>query len=251
MLDDALPQLVHSRSGRRRDLHHWGRPVLARRGQQGQGPAELGRGQADRLLVAAVGLVDREHVRQFQQAPLDGLQLVARAGQRQHTEAVDRRMHGRLGLADADGLHQHHVVAGRLQDRDRVGGRAGDTTERSGRWRGSNEGAVVGGQPGHTGLVAQDRSARDRAGGVDRQHADPVAGAGQPGAQGVDERRLARTGHAADTHPVGSPGMRQQRREQLLGETAVVGPGRLHQGDGPPQRRAVTRQHAGDQLVHA
>ena len=96
-------------------------------------------------------------------------------------------------------------------------------------------------------LSAQDRPAGDHARRIDRQHTDPVAGASEPGAEGVYERRLARAGHAADAHPVGAARVGQQMRQQLLGGAAVVGPSRLHQRDSPAHSSTVARPHPGHQ----
>ena len=71
-----------------------------------------GRG-AGVALVRAVRLVDGDHVGQLQDALLDALELVAGAGQGEQQEGVDHARDGGLGLADADRLHQHHVVARR------------------------------------------------------------------------------------------------------------------------------------------
>ena len=62
------------------------------------------------LLAVAVGLVDRDHVGDLEDALLDALELVAGAGQGEEQERVDHPGDGDLGLADADGLDQHHVV---------------------------------------------------------------------------------------------------------------------------------------------
>ena len=64
----------------------------------------------------AVGLVDRDHVGDLQDALLDALELVAGAGQGQEQERVDHPGDRDLRLADADGLDEHDVVPRRLQD---------------------------------------------------------------------------------------------------------------------------------------
>ena len=48
-------------------------------------------------------------------------------------------------------------------------------------------------QPFHARLVAEDRTPGEGAGGIHRQHRDPVALADQVEAQRLDERRLSRT----------------------------------------------------------
>jgi hypothetical protein len=68
--------------------------------------------------------------------------------------------------------------------------------------------AGVTGQALHPGLVAEDRAAAAPAGWIDGQHGDLVAGAGEPGAQLLDERRLPGAGPAGDAHPDRPAGVR-------------------------------------------
>ena len=70
------------------------------------------------LDIVAVGLVDGDDVGELEQAALDALQLVARARDGHHDENIDHVGDGGLGLADADRLDQHHVVAGSLDESD-------------------------------------------------------------------------------------------------------------------------------------
>ena len=154
--------------------HHRRRP-LPRAAHQPQRAGQLARGGPGLVLAVAVGLVDRDHVGDLEDALLDALQLVAGAGQGQEEERVDHPGHGHLGLADADGLDQHDVVRRRLEHRHRLHGGPGDAAEGAGGRRGPDEGVRVGGQPRHPGLVAEHRAAGADARRVDREHADPVA----------------------------------------------------------------------------
>ena len=108
------------------------------------GEAQGGRVVTDRRpgrrKVLAVGLVDGDHVGQFQDALLDALQLVAGTGQHQDEEEVDHGGHHGLGLADPHSLHQHHVVSCGLKDHHRLPGGAGNATEGPGAGRGPHEG---------------------------------------------------------------------------------------------------------------
>ena len=108
----------------------------------------------------AVGLVDRDDVGDLEDALLDALQLVAGAGQGQEEEGVDHPGHGDLGLADADGLDQHHVVRRRLEHRHRLHRGAGDAAERAGRGRGPDEGVGVGRQLAPSGSCRRAPSRR-------------------------------------------------------------------------------------------
>ena len=129
--------------------------------------------------MLAVGLVDRDHVGDLEDALLDALQLVAGARQGQEQEGVDHAGDRDLGLADADGLDQHHVVAGGLEHDHRLGGGAGDAAEGAGGRRGPDVGVRVGGELRHPGLVAEHRAAGAHAGRVDREHADPLTARGE------------------------------------------------------------------------
>jgi hypothetical protein len=74
-----------------------------------QRAAIFGRGKIGPFDVVAVGLVDRDHVGEFDQTLLDALQLVAGARQHQRQEEIGHVAYRGLGLPDADGFHQHHV----------------------------------------------------------------------------------------------------------------------------------------------
>ena len=148
-------------------------------------PASSRAAAAGLLLAVAVGLVDRDHVGDLEDALLDALQLVAGAGQGEEQEGVDHAGDGDLGLADADGLDQHHVVARRLEHHHRLRwsrGRRRRGCRPTGEGRMKASGSTA--RRGHPGLVAEHRAAGAHAGRVDRQHPDPVAGGGQPRCRG-------------------------------------------------------------------
>ena len=80
-----------------------------------------------------------------------------------------------LGLADADGLHQHHVAAGRVEHPDGLRGRPGQPAEVAAGGHRADEDAGVGGVVPHPHPVAEQGAAGERRGRVHRQHADPDA----------------------------------------------------------------------------
>ncbi len=114
--------------------------------------------------------------------------------------------------------------------------------------RGPDVGLGVGREPRHPGLVAEHRPAGAHAGRVDGEHADPVAGRGQPGAERLDERRLPDPGHAGDADPDGRLRSRCRRRPARSAARAPA-PGaragrldqrdRLRDGGPPPSRTPV------------
>ncbi len=65
--------------------------------------------------------------------------------------------------------------------------------------------------------------------GSTAQHRDPLAGAVEAAAEGVDEGGLADARHPGDTDPARAAGVREQPDQQVLGQHPVVGPGRLDQ----------------------
>src|SRR5439155_1373188 len=83
----------------------------------------------------------------LEDALLDPLQFVARAGQQQDQEEVDHRGDRELRLPDADRLDQHDVVARRLADEQRLPRAACHPAERAGRRARANEGLGGSGQP--------------------------------------------------------------------------------------------------------
>ncbi len=202
--EDALPDVVDTGPGEGRAGDDRGRP-LPPAVDEPQGPGELAGGAPRLLLAVAVGLVDRDHVGDLQDALLDPLELVAGAGEGEEQERVDHPGDGDLGLPDADRLDQHHVVPGGLEHQHRLGGGPGDAAQGARRRGGADVGVRVDGQRRHPGLVAQHRAAGAHRRRVDREHADPVAGGGQGGAQRLDEGGLADAGDPGDADPRSSP----------------------------------------------
>ncbi len=248
MLLEALPEHVQAGAVPAAAGQHGRCPGRVRRLEQAQRAGQLAGRGAGVEFVRAVRLVHGDDVGELQDALLDALELVAGAGQGEQQEAVDHARDGGLGLADADGLHQHHVVAGRLHHHHRLAGGTGHPAERARGGRGADERGRVDGELLHPGLVAQDGAARAAGGRVDGEHRDPVAEAGEHGAERLDEGGLAHPRHPGDADPHRVARVRQQLDQQPLGERPVVGPGGLHQGDGPRDVRARAVPHPLDVL---
>ena len=171
-----------------------------------------------------VGLVDDDQVGELHHALLDRLQVVAGIGQLQEQEHVGHAGDRGLALADADRLDDDDVVAGRLDDAHRLARRRRDAAERAAARARPHERRRVDREPLHARLVAEDRSARDARGRVDREHRDAQTFADEVQAERLDERRLADAGHARDAEPERRPRGHGQRREQRVGAIAMVGP---------------------------
>ncbi len=205
---------------------------------------EVGDRQVGPLNIVAVGFVDRHQVGKLQNALLDALQLIAGAGQHEDAEHVHHVGHHGLGLADAHGFHQHHVVPGGFADQHRFPGHAGDPAQRGAGGRWSHERLRVDRQACHACLVTQDRSAGARTGGIDRQHGDPVAGGGQVDSQLVDKRALTHARHAGDADSMRPAGVGHQPGQYLACHRAVFGTAAFDQGDRAAEYRPVARPGA-------
>ena len=210
----------------------------------------VGRGVRGGGGEVAVGLVHDDQIGELHDPTLEPLQLVAAARRDQHEEEVDHRRDLHLRLADADGLDQDDVEAGRFAEQERLARPA----------RHAAEGAAGGGRPDegegrarellHARLVAEDRAPTARARRIDGQHRDPVRLFHQVAAERLDERRLARAGRAGDPHPHRVADVREDLGEQRLGLGAVVGARRFHQRDRTRQRAPITLDHLVGQLTH-
>ena len=108
----VVPELGKPVPGQRRIGHDRRRPGRRPWRQDMQRRAVFGSGSLGAREVVAVGLVDRDHVGELDQALLEALQLVAGARQHQHQEKIGHVGDHGLRLAGADGLDQHDVVAG-------------------------------------------------------------------------------------------------------------------------------------------
>ena len=208
---DLLPDLVQPACSVALHVSTGGDHPSSRRRQQVEGGRRARGGRLGVHAVGAVGLVHGDHVGQLEHALLDPLQAVAGAGQHQHQERVDHVGDRDLRLADADGLDEHDVEAGRLDDDDRLARRARHAAERAGARRRAHERA---GRRRRAGPCASCRRGccRRCASTTGRRPARrPGAGRRQLAAEGVDERRLADAGHPGDADAVGAAGVGQQR----------------------------------------
>ncbi len=128
--------------------------------------------------VCVVGLVDGDHVDQFQQPAFDALQIITGTGQHQRQETIGHVGNHRLGLADADRFHQHDLVTCRFADQHAFARLAGHSAQRAGRGRGTNVSVGLGRESRHPRFVAQNAAAADAAGRIHRQDRNsPTAGA--------------------------------------------------------------------------
>src|SRR6266511_954580 len=117
-----------------------------------------------RVGAVPVGLVDHEHVGDLQDAGLGRLDRVAHAGGEQHERGVGEAGHLDLGLADADGLHEHNLASGAFQHANRLRGRRGEAAQVAAAGHGPDVDAGIGGVVLHPDPVAENRPAGEGAG---------------------------------------------------------------------------------------
>ncbi len=240
---DRGPHALDARVLQRAARRHLG---LRTRAHQVQRRAILGPCPLRADHVVSIGLVDRDHVRDLEDAALDALELVPRSGQHEHQVEIHHVGHHGLRLADTHGLHQHHVEAGGLAEQERLTRLPGHASQGSAGRTGPDVRGALARQPRHARLVAQDAPTRDRARRVDRQHRHALAEPDQVHAERVDERALPHARHAADAHPQRPSRVGEQPGEHLLRERLVLGVLALDERDGAGEHGALLGPHALD-----
>src|SRR5262245_14673059 len=248
---DRRPHLVHAPALERAHREHGRIPVRAHVPEEVQRGAVLGRRALRARDVVAVPLVDRERIGELEDALLDALELVPRAGKHQHEEEVDHRRDRDLGLADADRLDQHDVVARRLAHEDGLARPPRDAAEGAAGWARPDERLRRHRQTRHARLVPEDAAAGARARRIDRQHRDALLLRDQVEPEGLDERALPRTRDAGHAHPDRATRLRQDLLEEPLRLRLIVGARALDQRDRLGQRAAIAASQVGRELHHA
>jgi hypothetical protein len=106
-------------------------------------------------------------------------------------------------------------------------------------------------QTRHSGLVTEYRAAGPGRRRVHRDHRHAVPPFDEVHPQRLDRRRLPDSGHTGDPHVVAAARLGHQLQQQCLRPIPVIGTGRLDQGDGTRQRRAVAAAHGLGEVLHA
>ena len=121
-----------------------------------------------------------------------------------------------VALADARGLDDDQIEAGRLADRDRVGERGAQAAGRAARGERAHKDAL-GADRVHPDPVPEQRPPRAPARRVDREHGEARLGVGEQVAaqQLVGQARLARAAGARD--PEHGRRARRARQRELAG----------------------------------
>ena len=113
------------------------------------------------LLLHAIGagtvrLVDHEHVGDLHHSCLEGLNVVAHAGDEQQGGGIGQARDLDFVLAHAHSLDQHHLAAGRLEDSHDVVRGGGKAAELSARGHAADVNALVAREALHADAVAED-----------------------------------------------------------------------------------------------
>lgn len=201
--------------------------------------------------AVAVGLVHHVHVADLQDSGLGRLDAVAHARGEEDDGGVGLGGDLHLRLTDADGLHQDHVEARRVQHPDRLRGSPGEAAQMAARGHGTDVDTRVRGMVRHPDPVPEERAAGERRRRVDGEHGDPLALPPVGGDERRRRRRLADTGGSGQPDDAGVPRQGRQRRHHL----AQLRRRPLHQGDepghGPRPALPCLLDQGGDVHLHA
>src|SRR5260370_4440076 len=102
--------------------------------------------------------VDKEYVRECQDARLAYLHAIAKVGGQNHDRRVGDRRHLELRLADPDGFEDHRVEAERAEQPDALASGQGKTAEVAPRSHAANEDLGIERVTLHADAVAEDRA---------------------------------------------------------------------------------------------
>ena len=169
-------------------------------------------------------------------------------GRQGHDRGVRGGRHLDLGLAHADGLDDHVVEAGGVEDQCGLGRGEGQPAEVPARGHRADVDALVLVVALHADAVAEQRPAGERRGRVDGQHAHGAATAAQLGRQGVGQGGLADARRARDADHPGMTGVREDPGDDAPQHLRCPV---LDAGQRPGQGPALAGEHALDQLLHA
>ena len=171
---------------------------------------------------------------------LQRLDRVARARHQHEHDRVGVVDDVDLGLADADGLDEHVLAPGGVEQQRRLQRRLGEAAERAAVGHRADEDALVEEVLGEADAVAEQRAVGERRGRVDREHADGAAGLAARLGERADQRRLADAGRPGEADDLGVPGVRVDLADELPALGAVV----LDERDRARERAAVAVEQA-------
>ena len=237
---DFRPGFFESLAFEGGDRQHRRSPIGGERIQKRSHAFEFGAGGADAIPVVAIGLVDCNEIRNFDDALLDALEFITRTGDHEEQEAIHHGTHCDFALSNSDCLDEDRVVAGGFAEEDCLAGLAGDSPEgTAGRGR-TDETFLAPGEQFHAGLVPEDAATAERTAGIHGEHSEPPSAVAQIISEDLNEGAFSGTGYAGDpdaaclTCPAG------YHFDDLAGIGAVTRGVALHQGDGPREGTPVS-----------
>src|SRR5438132_4950668 len=187
-----------------------------------------------RLGCRMVHFVDRDHVWNLHDPSLERLDRVPGARHQHEHDRVGDFDHLDLALAGAHGLEENEVLAGRVEDEHRLQRRLREPALVAAGSHRADEDLRVEEVVGQADPVAEERSLRERARGVDRDHADGAARLADVADERADQRRLADSGWPGHADRVGLSGLGIELTDDLVGERLGVLDQRDRAGERPP-----------------
>ncbi len=234
------PQRGHALAAHRLGEHdrHLPGPVAV----EAQDRAHLGQHRARRRVVH---LVDRDRVRDLHDPRLERLHGVARPRHQHEHDAVGDADYLHLALTGAHGLQEDDVLAGRVEQEQRLQRRLREPAQVPARPHRADEHVRVEEVLRQADPVAQQGALREGAGRVDRDDAHPQTARAHVAHERGDQRRLAHPRRPGDAHRVGAARL----RVELAHEPGRLAVAVLHERDRPRQRPPVAAADAGDELL--
>ena len=158
----------------------------------------------------AVGFVEDEDVRDFHEARFHGLNVVTEAGNENDDDTIGEADDVNFILADADGFDEDLFFACGVQDECDFGSGSRKAAEKTACGHGADEDAGVAGMALHADAIAENGAAGVRAGGIDGDDSDFLAGFAIVSGEAVDERAFAGARSAGDAGEIGGASVRKK-----------------------------------------
>ena len=155
--------------------------------------------------AVAIGLVHDEHVGNLHHARLERLHLVAHPRHEHENRHISGAGDVDFVLPYADGFDRHEILPGRVEHEGGVGRRARQAAEMPARRHAADEHAGVLRVRLHAHAIAKHGAAGERAGGIDGEDTDGVAGLAPARDETIDQRALARARRAGDADEKRAP----------------------------------------------
>ncbi len=188
-----------------------------------------------------VHLVDRDHVRDLHDPRLQRLHGVARARHEHEEHRVGDADHLDLALARTDGLEEHELLAGGIEQEQRLERRLGKPAEVAARSHRADEDAGVEEVIAQADAVAEEGPVRERARRVDRHDTDLDVSLAHEPQKRRDQARLADAGRAREADRVHAARLRVELRDEVVGDRVAV----LDERDRASERAAIPAADAG------